>query len=128
MRGLLGRIFIATEKVFLVFPTGMVEELRWGIPSARCDGRDAGEPPMDRGRLTSIFFAGRRLACIIAVVALAGCAATRSDVINTSSGPATARVSELDGDQSKIQLVSAEQLAHAPPEALPTPPAAELTD
>src|SRR5262245_47923043 len=104
-----GRIFVATEKLFLVFPAGMAEELRCGIPSARCDRRGAGEQPMDHCKLTSVFSAPRQLACLIAVIALAGCATTRSEVVSGAT-PSVPRVSDSGNDQSEVRLASAEQV------------------
>src|SRR5262245_16404637 len=79
-------------------------------------------------KLTSEFSAGRRLACIMAVVLLAGCAASRSEVVNPSAASNVARVSDLSSDQPEVRLVSAEQPVNGPAEALPIPPPVELAE
>src|SRR5262245_55174337 len=93
------RIFVATEKLFLVFPIGKAEkvEMRHSIDAWPHRGA-ARYRAMYRDEHSSLLRSASQLACIVGLMLVAGCIAPRSElaISNAARTFATASVSAID--------------------------------
>src|SRR5262245_40503243 len=76
---------------------------------------------MDRRKLSALFCLQIQHACIIAAMLMAGCAAPRSAIVNSTASPPLSKVNDAATDQSVIKLAATDESLQNTTESLPAP-------